>query len=738
MLIHLIKNTVFWLNALPARDGVSSTHSPRYLMTGQELNYNNHVRLEFGEYVQTHEEHTNNMNKRTMGAICLGPTGNQQGSHWFLSLATGARVSCRRWTQLPRPREVIHRINELGKQQRMPLTITFGDCHGREIEDRLVDVDDDDSSEDDYDPHFDDHDDASDDDLSYDTDDDPDDDDRAPGGNGYPGHQHQLADVLDHEHENAPAIGENGAIDEGHEEDDASVTSSESGGESIDDQEALNNAPLDPIGPADEPVDEPGETHETPGVGNIGHADEPGKVHETPGVGDIGYGEPGVNAHIEGDAVEAENAGVEDPDGSESQSESETKSDAFARAEASGRQQAVAGMTERPTQTNRGKTKDPAFEYLHTLFGSTDPETVFTLLTGRKLDHILSFLTEQMSAKRGLRQFGNAGAQAIMSDLEQLVYRKVMEGRSANDLTTGQKRAALKYLMFLKQKRCGKIKGCGCADGRKHWMYKSKDETSSPTISTEALFLTCLIDAMEGRCVVTCDVPGAFMQTDIDELVHLKLEGEIAELLVKVDPSYGEFMTKERGKLVIYTELNKALYGTLQAALLFLKDMSKFLVEELGFIVNPYDWCVVNKTINGKQCTIGWHVDDLKISHVDTDVVEGIIQALDDRFVKEAPLVVHRGRVQEYLGMVIDFTATGKVGFSMPKYVEELLSEAPEEIMKGSSTTPAASHLFQTNPDALKLNATDAIQYHHLVDKLLYLAKRTRPDLLTAISFLAT
>ena len=202
----------------------------------------------------------------------------------------------------------------------MPLTLAFGDCHGREIEDRLVDIDDDDSSEDEYDPHFDDRDDASDDDLSYNTDDDPDDDDGAPGGNGYPGHQHQLANVLDHEHENAPAIGDNGAIDEGHEEDDASVTSSESRGESINDQEALNNAPLDPIGPADEPVDEPGETHETPGVGNIGHADEPGEVHETPGVGDIGYSEPGVNDHIEGDAVEAENAGVEDPDGSESQS----------------------------------------------------------------------------------------------------------------------------------------------------------------------------------------------------------------------------------------------------------------------------------------------------------------------------------------------------------------------------------------------------------------------------------
>ena len=72
------------------------------------------------------------------------------------------------------------------------------------------------------------------------------------------------------------------------------MTSSESGGESINDLEA-ENTHLDPTGPADEPVDEPGEApHETPGVGNIGHADEPGEAHETPGVGDTGYSESGV------------------------------------------------------------------------------------------------------------------------------------------------------------------------------------------------------------------------------------------------------------------------------------------------------------------------------------------------------------------------------------------------------------------------------------------------------------
>ena len=101
--------------------------------------------------------------------------------------------------------------------------------------------------------------------------------------------------------------------------------------------------------------------------------------------------------------------------------------------------------------------------------------------------------------------------------------------------------------MFLKQKQCSKVKGQGCADGCKQCIYKTKEETSSPTISIEALFLTCLIDTMEQQHVITCDIPRAFMQADMDELVHVKLEGEIAELLIKVDVTYEKFLAYEHG-----------------------------------------------------------------------------------------------------------------------------------------------------------------------------------------------
>jgi hypothetical protein len=77
--------------------------------------------------------------------------------------------------------------------------------------------------------------------------------------------------------------------------------------------------------------------------------------------------------------------------------------------------------------------------------------------------------------------------------------------------------------MFLKKKRCGHIKGRGCADGQKQRLYTTQEEASSPTVAIESVMLSCVIDASEGRDVATVDIPGAFMQADMDDDVHVVL-----------------------------------------------------------------------------------------------------------------------------------------------------------------------------------------------------------------------
>ena len=84
--------------------------------------------------------------------------------------------------------------------------------------------------------------------------------------------------------------------------------------------------------------------------------------------------------------------------------------------------------------------------------------------------------------------------------------------------------------MFLKEKRDRTIKARGCADGRSQHEYTTRAETSSPTVLLEARMMLCAIDTREGRHVAVTDIPGEFLHADIEEDVHMLLEGTIAKL----------------------------------------------------------------------------------------------------------------------------------------------------------------------------------------------------------------
>lgn len=48
--------------------------------------------------------------------------------------------------------------------------------------------------------------------------------------------------------------------------------------------------------------------------------------------------------------------------------------------------------------------------------------------------------------------------------------------------------------------------------------------------------------------------------------------------------------------------------------------------------MNPYDCCTFNKMISGKQITIHFHKDNLKVLHVDEEVVEQEIEIINIKF----------------------------------------------------------------------------------------------------------
>ena len=120
-----------------------------------------------------------------------------------------------------------------------------------------------------------------------------------------------------------------------------------------------------------------------------------------------------------------------------------------------------------------------------------------------------------------------------------------------------------------------------------------------------------------------------------------------------------------------YTEAAESLYGWVKSALLWYELFTGTL-QKMGFKLNPYNAGVANKTVNGKQCTIAWYVDDNKISHVEPEVVTEIVAKIEERFGK---MSVTQGKEHVFLGLNICFRDDGTASVRMKDYIKEAISE---------------------------------------------------------------
>ena len=109
-------------------------------------------------------------------------------------------------------------------------------------------------------------------------------------------------------------------------------------------------------------------------------------------------------------------------------------------------------------------------------------------------------------------------------------------------------------------------------------------------------------------------------------------------------------------------ETEKALYGNLQEDLLFCKVLTGKL-KDWGFKLNPYDECVINRNIDGLQYTILWYMNELNIYHMIPKVVENIVDFMNEKYGREAPLTVTRVKVHYYLVNKIYYQQQGSCSY---------------------------------------------------------------------------
>ena len=376
----------------------------------------------------------------------------------------------------------------------------------------------------------------------------------------------------------------------------------------------------------------------------------------------------------------------------------------------------------------------------------------------RKAD-IVGKVMAQLSMKAAIKKWGAKAQFAISKEMKQLHWRNSYVPKHYHTLTKKQKDQLLESHIFVEEKRDGTIKARKVIGGNKQRDYITKQDVSSPTVTAEAVMLTCVIDAQENRDVAVVDIPNAFVQTvvsdeDAEHRVMVRIRGPLVDILVSMAPDvYGPYVSVTKtGQKVLIVECLNAVYGTMVAALLYYKKFVKSLKSK-AFKLNPYDGCVANKIVKGKQITICFHVDDCKISHEVPQVIDETIDWLKAEYESifedgSGEMKVHRGKVHKYLGMSLDFTNKGQCIVTMNDYLAEIVvaydSAIAEHndgflpVTKQRYETPAPDNLFTVNEDCEKLPKEMAADFHTIVAKMLYVTKRARPDTCLSVAFLTT
>jgi hypothetical protein len=255
-------------------------------------------------------------------------------------------------------------------------------------------------------------------------------------------------------------------------------------------------------------------------------------------------------------------------------------------------------------------------------------------------------------------------------------------------------------------------------------------ERSSPTVAIHSVLMVLAWFAgnMGEHSICKIDVKGAFVQTPMEgEAIYLKIGKDLAKHIVAELPEYKDFVTNDG---ILYARMLKAMYGCVQASLLWYKLLVQVL-ESIGFKVSEVDRCVMRLVVGDVVNIILIYVDDLLV-FATRAVVDLILQTLKRRFTW---LTVEREEMSfSYLGMQL-ILSEEKIVIDMQYYLQQILDNVSNLVRKA---IPGGRETFQVTTDSADLDKENSEWYHTITAKLLYLGKRARPDILTVVSFLCT
>ena len=375
---------------------------------------------------------------------------------------------------------------------------------------------------------------------------------------------------------------------------------------------------------------------------------------------------------------------------------------------------------------------------MHLLLSHSRPQdhvdTFYQALHRRRHWHDRQFALN-MSVRQAIKTHGAIAEASIKGELLQMHDMKVWTPIKLTDIPKHMRKGILRTSIFLKEKFLStgafeKLKARLVAGGDQQDKSIYTD-LSSPTASTASVFAVAALAAQQGREVMTIDITGAFLHasmfpTGID--VYVRIDKNLAPILASIDGIYHD-MLNDDGTITV--RLDKALYGCVEAAKLWYDELCGTL-KDIGFTPNPEETCVFNKGVGESQVTIVLHVDDLLVTARDRKQLHHVADKLQAKYKK---VQQHSGPIVSYLGLTMDFSAPGEVRITQEGYIDTLLTESRVE---GTAKTPATEDLFVVRDGIELASEEDSKWFHRQTARLLYLSKRTKPEILVATAFLTT
>jgi hypothetical protein len=150
------------------------------------------------------------------------------------------------------------------------------------------------------------------------------------------------------------------------------------------------------------------------------------------------------------------------------------------------------------------KVIDKTMHYLNNMIHSTKKDGSYLFVVTYTLN-------------KGLKEFGKKGYDAAFGEMKQLHDCIVFQPVNVNDLSLIECKRQLESLIFLVEKRDGRVKGRACANGSTQRGYINKEDSSSPTATTKSIVIT------QKKIMMSC---WQTFPTRLFKLIWRKLERE--------------------------------------------------------------------------------------------------------------------------------------------------------------------------------------------------------------------